>query len=550
MGKDKAAKPKVTISAPPEVAPKARNDGAKRPSPSPPRPKLAVPPPKIEKAKSERSNTPDLATKRSVPQRRRTNSLQAKEKPKVLVTNSPNQLSQTPYTELEPHAKIPWVSTFREGFGINALTGEFMAQSALQDFDMKESSKPGNSQISVERLQWTGVKDLQDGFEIEAGGTVNVLGPIGANAKFASVLSQTTSTSTILIQYKVEADFSVDWIPKSVKLKPGLDKLTDKEFRAEYGDYFIAGYQKAYSCRMIVVCKINEEAVTKSLEQEVVALVDRYFKGKIKFFDIEKQTESFSFLSVIVDADGCSTDASSVFSVPVADAPKTLKNVLKNPRGVPRVAFLYHYSRLGSCKLSRRVDVPKDLFEKVRAMRSLSAYVQASLLHPALHEFHWDRRTSTAVLKRFEDQQKFLLSTGKINKQTENIDTLHRDLTTKKNKADALILRYDFIRLVVKMDKNIVAHQPASVNGQHFYRWDCGKTGASKKLAELKKGYNLISFGPYKAFELEWQSPVTDVSPAVPQWLGGSSPRATMTFTTRGSLRSFPPPSPSANTPE
>ncbi|KAJ7044877.1 hypothetical protein C8F04DRAFT_1250124 [Mycena alexandri] len=539
-----AAKPKVTISAPAEVAPKAKNDGAKSPSPSPPRPRVAkdsLPPSKIEKAKSERPNTPDLAPKRSVPQRRRTNSLQAKEKPKMLATNSPNQPSKTSYTELEPHVAIPWLATFREGFGINALTGEFMAQRALQQFDMKETSKPGKSRISVERLQWSGVKNLQDGFEMEVGGTVNVLGPIGANAKFASVLSETTSTSTILVQYKVEADFSVDWIPENVKLKGGLDKLSDNEFRAEYGDYFIAGYQKAYSCRMIVVCKINEEAVTKSLEREVVALVDRYFKGKIKVFEIENQTKSFSLLSVIVDADGCSTGATSVFSVAVADAPQTLKNVLKNPRGIPRLAFLYHYSRLDSCKLSRRVDVPKDMFEKARAMRSLYTYIQASLLHPALQEFHWDRRTSTAVLKRFEDQQKFLLPTGKIDKKTKDIDTLHRDLTTKKNKAHALIQRYDFIRLVVEMDKSIVAHQPTPVNGQQFYRWDCGKTGASKKLTELK-AYNLVSFGPYRAFELEWQSPVTDVSSALPQWLGGSSPRATMTFTTRGSDDSFPPP--------
>ncbi|KAJ7167718.1 hypothetical protein C8R46DRAFT_1093899 [Mycena filopes] len=540
-GKD-AAKPKVIVSAP-SVSPnrKDKKGPSKSPSPSPPRPKVAKEPLVPPKAK-DRPVTPDLTPKRSVPQRRRTNSLQAKEKPKALTTDAPSKPSKVPQTILERLVKIPWSETYRRGFGINALTGEFIPRSALQDgaFKMNDSSVPGESTITTDRLEWRGVEDLQNGFEIEAGGTVNVL-PIGANAKFASILSKNTSKSTILVQYKVEAGFAPDYIPpENVKLKAGLSKLSGDEFRAQFGDYYIAGYQKAYSCRMIVVCKINEDTVTKSLEREVKATVENYFKGGIKVFDIEKQSKSFSLLSVIVDADGCSTDANSVFSatVTVADAPRTLKNVLKRTPGVPRVAYLYRYSDVESCKLSPKLDVPKDMFEKARDMRSLYAFVQAALLHPALQEFHWDRRTSNAVLKRFEDQQKSLVR--KDNKKAKEIDALHGELARKRNKANALILRYELIRLVVEMDKGITAHPPKPVKGLQLYRWECGKAGAPKKITELK-AYNLVTFGPYKAFELEWQSPLTDFSAAFPQWLGGSKPRATMTFTTRESDDSLPP---------
>jgi hypothetical protein len=158
---------------------------------------------------------------------------------------------------------IPWSENFRPGFGVNALTGEFMARNAFRPFKMVESSKPGKSRISVERLQWKGVKDLQDGFEMEVGGTVNVPCPIGANAKIASVLSQHKSTSTILVQYKVDANFAIDYIP-DVRLKEGLDKLPDNDFRKQYGDYYIAGYQKAYSCRMIAVCKCVSRHITQT----------------------------------------------------------------------------------------------------------------------------------------------------------------------------------------------------------------------------------------------------------------------------------------------
>jgi len=528
----------VTISSPVEGL-EDRNKGTKAPWSPRPTAGTALLAPPIATTKSDRPRTPDAALRPPVAnQHRRTTSLQGT-KPKVLDgSDAPSTPpKKTAHTMLEQHIKIPWSETFRPGFGISALTGEFMARSALRPFRMVESSKPGKSRISVERLQWKGVKDLQDGLEMEVGGTVNVLCPIGANVKIASVLSQNKSTSTILVQYKVEANFTVDFIPENVRLKKGLDKLSDAEFRNEYGDYYIAGYQKAYSCRMIVVCKINEETITESLEREVVALVDRYFKGGIKILDIEKQTTSFSLLSVIVDTEGCSADPSSVFSVAVADAPQTLSKVLKNAPGVPRIAFLYHYSSLDSCNLSRRVDVPKDMFDRARIMRSLYAYLQACLLHPALQEFPFDRRTIFAVLKHFEEQRKSVVEDDNKKK----INALQRDLNSSKDKADALIRRYDFIRIVLDMDKDIVSHPPSVVNGLQFYRWDCGKTGAAKKLTALK-AYNLVSFEPsYKAFELEWQSPVTDGSSTLRQLLGGPSLRDTMSFNTQSSDTVLPP---------
>ncbi|KAJ7265467.1 hypothetical protein B0H12DRAFT_200016 [Mycena haematopus] len=213
--------------------------------------------PKFSKgaANQGRPNTPDATLKPpATNQHRRTTSLP--EKPPVLRgpdAAASTQAKKTPHTILEQHMKIPWSETFRVGFGISALSGEFMARRALRQFKMEETSKPGKSRISVERLEWKDVKNLQDGFEMEVGGTVNVLCPVGANVKIASVLTQNNSSSTILVQYKVEADFTADFIPENVQLKKGLAKLSDAEFRNDYGDYYIAGYQKAYSCRMIVV---------------------------------------------------------------------------------------------------------------------------------------------------------------------------------------------------------------------------------------------------------------------------------------------------------
>ncbi|KAJ7205306.1 hypothetical protein GGX14DRAFT_569056 [Mycena pura] len=228
------------------------------------------------------------------------------------------------------------------------------------------------------------------------------------------------------------------------------------------------------------------------------------------------------------------------------DAPKTLSQILRDAPGVPRVAFLYHYSSLDSSNLSRRVHVRKNMFDRARAMRVVYAYIQACLLHPALQLFASDGRKTRAVLKRFEDQRKSIVQTAKDDeKAAKSIDALERDLASSKERADVMIRRYNFIRTVKGMDKGIVARPPTVVNGLYYYQWDCGKTGAAKKSSELK-AYDLVHFElGYKAFELAWQSPMTDGSSTFRQLgalLGGASPRETMTFTVQSSDTVLPPP--------
>lgn len=84
------------------------------------------------------------------------------------------------------------------------------------------------------------------------------------------------------------------------------------------------------------------------------------------------------------------------------------------------------------------MDVPKDMFDRARIMRGLYAYLQAAVIHPALQEFHSDRRTILAALKRFEEQRKSVVQTGRDGNK-KNIDALQKDLYSSKNKADALI---------------------------------------------------------------------------------------------------------------
>ncbi|KAK7446310.1 hypothetical protein VKT23_014516 [Stygiomarasmius scandens] len=475
---------------------------------------------------------------------RRTRSLQSSSKPTTI--NASNKVEyKVPSTILKAEIEIPWSESFRLGCGVNALTGESIPDSALRPgYKLENRPTPGDSQMVIKRIQWNEVKDLQDEFEMEAGGTVNVLSPAGAHAKLASVLSENSFSGTMLIQCKVYADFERQLLPMDIKMAQGLEKLSSQEFRDRYGDYYIAGLQKAYMCRMIVVCRINEETVTSAHEREAEALVGDYLRGKIKLADIEKQSTKCSLLNVIVDARGCSVDPNKIFAVTVESAKEELTGLIEKAPGVPRIAILYHYSRFKNCQLSTRLNVRRDMFDKAHAMRGIYAYLQACLLHPALKMFPWNSRSIRSACSRFEAQRRNLvqiLTDDQKNKSYfKKTEPLYKELDGAKAKADSLIRRFDLINVVKDMNKEIRCRSFAE-NGAHRYLWACGKTGGRKKV-ELKE-YNLVSFDSegYKAYELEWTTPKTKKSGtgALLQVLG-SHPIQTLTFHTRSSSDPVP----------
>ncbi|THV03102.1 hypothetical protein K435DRAFT_962632 [Dendrothele bispora CBS 962.96] len=494
---------------------------------------------KVPPVLSKRPITPDGNLKPSNGKgHQRTISLQASSKPPSITVQNPKKPeNKPPVTTLETHIEIPWSETFRLGFGVNALTGEFVPNSALRhDYKIGRWSNANTAQMVTKRLQWSELKELQDEFEMKAGGTVNVLCPAGANVKIASVLSENSSSSTLLIQCKVHADFEPQYLPVDVDLMEGLEKLTDEEFRDRYGDYYIAGWKKAYTCRMIVACRkvlpINAETVTAAHESEAEALVEGYLKGGIKLADLKKRSEQCSLLNVVVDARGCSIDPNKIFSVTVENAKDELARLIEKAPGVPRVAYLYHYSGLKSCHLSPRLNVLKDMFEKAHTMRQIYSYLQACLLHPAFKTFFWRSRSIHSALTNFEKKRRNLVPIMKDGDNTRDFrtkfDPLYKELNAANEKAYTLIRRFNFINLVKDMNKDIEGRE---------------------KFSKLQE-YKLVSFDSenYKAYELKWESPLTSGTGALLRAFG-PPPRQVISFQTKADrappLVNTPDPSPS-----
>ncbi|KAJ7167716.1 hypothetical protein C8R46DRAFT_255617 [Mycena filopes] len=433
----------------------------------------------------------------------------------------------TSQTELEGRVRLPWVEgESMLGFGFDALTGEFKVNSVFNHpVNLVETSKTAQSEIVIEHLKWQQVKEFQDEFEISVGATVNVPFPrIGANAKIAKILSENTAVSRIIMQYTVNVSFSAEYISDAdVQLKEELHNLDPLEFRARYGDYYIAGYQRGYSCRVIAVCQTTEKTVTERLEREAKIFVENCFTGKLGSDRSKLATETFSLLTFEVHTEGCLLDTANMAGADIQEKVMQLKQ--SNHAGVERIAFLNHYSTLRR-NLSRRLHVSGEMFHRAHVMRDAYAYLRMCRLHPALQEFYSDRRALDEVLKDFEKHRKDLVQMTQDEQRTRTIDALHQNLHSSKNTVETYIQRYDFMSTVTNMDKRIIAHDPTVIDGSDLrYRWECGKTGGVKKGGEPESP-SVVCFGGHDAFEITWKSP----------WAPGHRirrERVDMTFSTR-----------------
>ncbi|KAJ7620571.1 hypothetical protein DFH06DRAFT_67404 [Mycena polygramma] len=420
------------------------------------------------------------------------------------------------HTDLAYQVRIPWSKDFHVGNGINALTGEYMATTAFRDDFKPRGWTTDTSATQTNHFEWQVEKDLHHDFEVAT--TVNIPHvPGGLNAGITEQLSKASSASTIFVQHKHEVHLVPNSIPQIPSLLEGAENLTPEDFRNTYGDYYIAGYEKGYSCSMIFVCKTEEATVTEKHRAEAKAIVERYLGINIETSDNETQTASVSMLSVIANTTGCLGDLSNKL-IKIEDALQKVSE-LEGPSqnggeagslGVPRTAILKHYTTHPSLHhLPRRVKIPLHNFQRAGSMRKTYAHLRDYCCpHPALKKYPDDRRIINKVLLRFVDLQKSLVKAAPGSKEEKAVKSLEKDLENQTQRAETIIERYHFIRNIVDMDKDVRSGPPdyGNNNGAPYYSWECGKTGTAVEHPESDPFPFLDKyFGEaHKIFQYQW----------------------------------------------
>ncbi|KIK62777.1 hypothetical protein GYMLUDRAFT_72518 [Collybiopsis luxurians FD-317 M1] len=486
-----------------------------------PKPKVSSAPdtPKPDAKKQRRASSLNPPTKKD----------KRSPSPKPAPQNPPKKKSVS--TELQREVKIPWSDTFRLGFGVDALTGESMTCTALSTFRMpSHPPRPKEARVYVDTLHWNAIKSLKDQYDIEIGGTVNVApASISMDSRISSLLSKNASLSTVLIQYQVNGEFEPEFIPASVTLQEGMPGLTEAEFRERYGDYYLAGRQRGYGCRMVVVCQINDKSITKKHEIKAQTLVKNFFKASGTQSKVKSQSKKCSIVHVMIETYGCSEDAAYLSNdlLSPQDAQAALPKLLANPKGTTRSGILYHYSSLMNCSLPRRITVHQDVFAKIHKMRDICLDLQTYLEHPALQSdaYTTSVKSIRSAITAFQTQRKNLVRKLTLEKKIQHAD-IYVQMVEAKLKADGMMKCYDFIAAVKGMDrawKKSVKPGPAGAGAKetqrHTFIWECGKVGGKfkKKLAN----YNQVVFGAgFEAYELGWESPLTTPPNPLKKMLG------------------------------
>ncbi|KAF9270876.1 hypothetical protein L218DRAFT_63219 [Marasmius fiardii PR-910] len=497
---------------------------------------LAVPSDKQSDAASKknrpRSVTPDNASQKVKKPSPAPPSLV--QKPSIETRNA------VPHTVLEPVAKIPWDgSTFRLGYGVNALTGESTPSCALQ-WDDKSVKNPkqkiARSKTSIDVIHLNDLKSLVDGVELEAGfgtGTINIVPhpALEFKAKLASVLAKSSSEKTVLVQYRAHGEFETQFLPRNVMLRPDLNGTPPNEFRERFGDYYIAGYQEGFSCRAIIVCRVKENVTSDSHETVAKAHIEKLMSVGVSEGDRKAESKECALLHVVIDTRGCSPELSSLASLSdinsLAETLKSLTQSTKNPPGTPFTALLHHYryyvlatskikTHHGSCStlnpniLPPRLDgVHATIFAKAREMREFYAHLQAFLIHPALRNFKSDRNNINKALKSFELARRTLFLRPSRSKSEPDHESIYKELKGLIDRSAILDSRYEFIRTVKNMDCSIRSFVPTG--NSCTYKWECGKTGG--KVTDNVCGFKVMEYGSgYKAYEVTWSASVTALS--------------------------------------
>ncbi|KAF5378905.1 hypothetical protein D9757_008708 [Collybiopsis confluens] len=433
-------------------------------------------------------------------------------------------------TELQREVQIPWSDTFRLGFGVDALTGESMTRTALTSFTMPSySPRHKQARTYVDTLHWKAIKSLEDQYEMEFGGTVNVApASVSMSSRISSLLSKNASASTVLIQYRVIGEFEAEFIPASVRLQEGLEKLKESEFREKYGDYYLAGRQRGYGCRMVIVCQVDDKSSSDKYEIEAQTLVENFFKAAGRHSTVKSRSKNCSILHVMIETYGCSADASYLSNglLSPQDALAALPKLLTNPKGTPRMGILYHYSLL-----PRRLTVHRDVFAKIHEMRDIYLDLQTYLEHPALQSEFYTLyvKSIRSAVTAFQNQRKDLVQKLTLARRAQDAE-LYVQMTEAKMRAEIMLSNYDFIAGVKgNMSREWKRTVKMGVKDKHTFIWECGKVaGTVKKRLEHR---TLVILGAkYEAYDVEWESPLTIPPNALKKIIGRTGSPDHMNF--------------------
>ena len=278
-------------------------------------------------------------------------------------------LSSTSHTDLSPTiAGLSWLDAFQLGGGLDAVTGDFTAATALAPFDVHDATVRGKASTEYRLIQ--DESDLTREIDTSASGKYNFDGvEVGASASFVDKISFSELSLTVLLRYDAVYD-DYDRAP-SYALTAAAKKLAADDpakFRNTYGDYFVSGRKRGSSFVGVYVCTASTVKSAQEFAASLKAETPELFsaEGAVKFEQMAEQKKIEVDVSWVMVGDDGSTPP------PIDElTPKTLLELYnwfrEHEKGVSFQAYLQHYNTLDPA-ISRSVPVAPSVFVELREL--------------------------------------------------------------------------------------------------------------------------------------------------------------------------------------
>ena len=275
---------------------------------------------------------------------------------------SPTNLTTVGGTELDAViSDIPWGDAFTIGAGIDAITGSVMGTAIKPPAVVDAITKSSVERVTLIQSE----SDIDTEIDASLGGKFNIEGiPVNASASYLSEVRYSKLCTTLIAQYVSHTD-DYDEAAQYELTDDAKSLVADHpaEFRAAYGDYFVAGVRRVSRFTAVYTCQAATAHDLQQFSGTLGADVDLFSaEGSAKF----KQAASTSNITVntMVSMEGYEGVAPGApWTLEKAQA--ALQWFKEHEKGSHLQAKLKHYNTLMPL-YPRSVDVDPDVFAALR----------------------------------------------------------------------------------------------------------------------------------------------------------------------------------------
>lgn len=254
-------------------------------------------------------------------------------------------------------AGLPWADAFREGAGVDVITGG-VAGSALEPFQVKEN-KNKSSHTRYRFIQ--DESDFDQEVEVSASGKYNIEGVnVTAAASYLRRVKFSETSITMLAQYESryeDYDLADDYQLTSEARNLVADP---PRFRDTYGDYFIAGARRGSRFTAIYVCQARTAESMDQFKASFGADAPEVFtaEGSVRFMQAASSHSINVSFDLYMDGHEGGGPKGPWNPEKIIEA---LNWFQENEKGIKLQTYLRHYSTLDP-NYPRSIEVDPAVF--------------------------------------------------------------------------------------------------------------------------------------------------------------------------------------------